>query len=55
MWADSLVEQAVYMLLQEKQLSDFYPCYLNFPDSLTGQSLSALLDVVAFLETTLQR
>jgi hypothetical protein len=26
--------------------SDFYPCYLNFPDSLTGQSLIALLNVV---------
>ena len=33
------------MLLQEKQLSDFLPAYLNFPDSQTGQSLIALLNV----------
>ena len=46
MWADSIAEKAVYMLLQEEQPSDFFPCYLNFPDSLTGQSLIALLNVI---------
>ena len=34
------------MLLQEKQLSDFFPIHLNFPDSQAGQSLIALLNVV---------
>ena len=34
------------MLLQEKQLSDFSPVHMNFPDSLAGQSLIALLDVI---------
>ena len=35
------------MLLQEKQLSDFSPVHVNFPDSLAGQSLIALLNVIA--------
>ena len=34
------------MLLQEKQLSDFSPVHLNFADSLAGQSLIALLNVI---------
>ena len=34
------------MLLQEEQPSDFSPVHMNFPDSLAGQSLIALLNVV---------
>jgi hypothetical protein len=43
------------MLLQEKQHSDFSPIHFEFADSLAGQSLIALLDVVDFDESTSQR
>jgi hypothetical protein len=43
------------MLLQEKQLSDFFPIHLNFPDSQTGQSLIALLYVASLSQLTMQR
>ena len=43
------------MLLQEKQLSDFYPYNFEFADSLTGQSLIALLDVASLSQLTGQR
>ena len=39
------------MLLQEKQLSDFYPYNFEFADSLTGQSLIALLNVCQSFST----
>ena len=39
------------MLLQEEQPSDFSPVHMNFPDSLAGQSLIALLYVVSFFST----
>jgi len=43
------------MLLQEKQLSDFFPIHLNFADSQTGQSFIALLNVATpFLKVTAQ-
>ena len=35
------------MLLQEKQLSNLSLTTVNFPDSLSGQSLIALLNVIA--------
>ena len=35
------------MQLQEKQLSDFSPAYMNFPGSQTGQSFIALLNVAS--------
>ena len=40
MWADSLTEQAVYMLLQEKQLSDFSPLYFEFSRFSDGPKLN---------------
>ena len=43
----SMAERVVYMLPQEKQLSDFSPLYFEFADSLAGQSFIALLNVTS--------
>ena len=39
-----MAKRVVYMLPQEKQLSDFSPLYFEFADSLAGQSFIALLN-----------
>ena len=40
MWADSARERAVYMLLQEKQLSDFSPVHVEFCRFSSGSKLN---------------
>ena len=40
MWADSNKEQAVYMLLQEEQLSDFFPYNIEFSRFSSGSKLN---------------
>ena len=54
MWADSHSERAVYMQLQGNSFQTFCPYTLNFPDSQTVQSQTALLYVVVLCGTTMQ-
>ena len=56
MWADSTREWAVYICYcRRSSFQTSHPYTLNFADSLAGQSLIALLDVVVSYETTTQR